>query len=114
MLAERNIQARLIDMHTVKPLDIQAIELAARETKGIIVAEEHLAQGGRGATVAMAVARNYPVPMRFINLGDKYAESGKGEELMDVYGLSIDAILETGLELASIGTPKEALAMPGA
>ncbi len=99
-LAEQNINARVIDMHTVKPLDREALESAARETRGIVVCEEHLAHGGLGSAVAMALAQIHPVPMRFVNLGDKYAESGKGEELMDVYGLSVDNIVQAASELA--------------
>ncbi len=98
-LAARGIQARVIDMHTVKPLDVQAIERAARETKGIVVSEEHVAHGGLGAAVAMAVGQTEPVPLRFVNLGDKYAESGKGDELMDVYGLSVNNIVEAAADL---------------
>ena len=98
-LAERQIQARVIDMHTVKPIDRDALERAANETKGIVVCEEHLAHGGLGAACAMAVAESRPAPMRFVNLGDKYAESGKGEELMDEYGLSVEDIVEAARDL---------------
>src|SRR5919202_2007201 len=64
-LAERNIQARVIDMHTVKPIDRAALESAARETRGIVVAEKHPAHGGLGAAVAYTLAQTRPVPMRF-------------------------------------------------
>ncbi|MGE5138414.1 MAG: transketolase family protein [Rudaea sp.] len=101
-LAREGIQARVLDMHTVKPLDRQAIKRAASETRGIVVCEEHVAHGGLGAAVAMEVATLDPVPMRFVNLGDKYAESGKGDELMDVYGLSVGNIVQAATELASV------------
>lgn len=98
-LAVKKINARVIDMHTVKPLDENILLRAARETKGIVVAEEHLAHGGLGSAVAMFLAAHQPTPMRFVNLGDQFAESGKGDELMDKYGLSVDAIVKAAREL---------------
>jgi transketolase len=93
-LAEEGVQARVLDMHTVKPVDADAIERAANETKGIVVAEEHLAYGGLGATVAMVVAERKPTRMAFVDLGDTYATSGKPDELLAQYGLTPDAILD--------------------
>ena len=91
-LAEEGIDARVIDMHTVKPIDVEAIEKAANETKGIVVAEEHLAYGGLGATVSMVVAERRPTRLAFVNVGDTYATSGKPDELLVQYGLTPDAI----------------------
>ena len=99
-LAERGIRARVLDIATVKPLDEAAIADAARETGAILVAEEHLAHGGLGSVVAMAAARSAPCPMRFVNLGDTFAESGTGEELMEKYGLTTDAVFKAAEELA--------------
>ena len=93
------IEARVLDMHTVKPLDEEALLSAARETKGIVVAEEHLAHGGLGSAVAMFIAAHHPTPMRFVNLGDRFAESGKGDELMDKYGLSVNDIVRAAQAL---------------
>jgi transketolase len=87
-LAERDIQSRVLDVATVKPLDEPAIERAARETGAVLVAEEHLAHGGLGSAVAMAVGRRQPCPMAFVNLGDRFAESGSPEELLEHYGLT--------------------------
>jgi transketolase len=87
-LRERGISARVLDVHTVKPLDEAALERAARETGGIVVAEEHLSHGGLGSVVAMALAQRRPCPMAFVNVGDTYAESGTGDELMEKYGLT--------------------------
>jgi transketolase len=75
-------------MPTLKPLDEEAIVKAASETHAIVVAEEHLAHGGLGSRVAQVVAREKPVPMEFVNLGDRYALSGKPEELLQRYGLT--------------------------
>ena len=93
-LADDGIEARVLDMHTVKPIDVQAIERAANETRGIVVAEEHLAYGGLGATVSMVVAERKPTRMAFVNVGDTYATSGKPDELLAQYGLTPDAILD--------------------
>jgi transketolase len=86
-LAEEGIEARVLDMHTVKPLDEEAVELAARETGAIVTAEEHLLDGGLGAAVARVVAERHPVPMAFVGIRDRYAESGKSQELLEKHGL---------------------------
>jgi transketolase len=87
-LAKQGIDCRVINMHTFKPLDEAAIVKAAAETGAIVVTEEHLAQGGLGSRVAQTTAKAKPVPMEFVNLGDRYAESGKAEELLQKYGLT--------------------------
>jgi transketolase len=102
LLAKEGKQARVIDMHTAKPLDHELIEKAARETKGIVVAEEHLLRGGLGSYVATSVAENYPAHMRFIGIDDTYAESGKPEELLEKYGLTSTHILNCARELTHI------------
>jgi transketolase len=94
MLARQGIDCRVINIHTLKPLDEAAIVKAASETGAIVVAEEHLAQGGLGSRVAQTVAREKPVPMEFVNLGDKYALSGKADELLQRYGLTAERIEE--------------------
>jgi len=94
-LARQGIDCRVINMHTFKPLDEAAIVKAASETGAIVVAEEHLAQGGLGSRVAQTVAREKPVPMEFVNLGDRYALSGKAEELLQRYGLTAEHIEES-------------------
>lgn len=93
-LARENIDCRVINMHTLKPLDEAAIIKAASETGKIVVAEEHLAQGGLGSRVAQVLIDKKPVPMAFVNLGDRYAESGSAEELLRKYGLTAAAIQE--------------------
>lgn len=75
---------RVIDMHTVKPIDNESVLKAAGETKGIVVAEEHFSHGGLGAAVAMAAATApSPVRMAFVNIGDGYSTSGKPSELFE-------------------------------
>lgn len=88
ILARQGIDCRVINMPTLKPLDEEVIVRAASETGAIVVAEEHLAHGGLGSRVAQVVAREKPVPMSFVNLGDRYALSGKPDELLQRYGLT--------------------------
>ena len=91
-LARQNIDCQVINMHTLKPLDEAAIVRAASETGSVVVAEEHLAQGGLGSRVAQVIARERPVPMAFVNLGDRYGMSGKADELLQRYGLTAEDI----------------------
>ncbi len=91
-LAQEGIQTRVIDMHTVKPLDEQAILQAAQQTGAIVTAEEHLLAGGLGSGVARVVARKHPVPMAFIGIQDRYAESGQPQDLLEKYGLTAEDI----------------------
>jgi len=98
-LAKQGIEARVLDMHTVKPLDDAAILAAAKETGKIVVAEEHLLQGGLGSNVALSVVRQHPVPMRFVCIPDTFAESGTPEALLEKYGLTANHIVKAALEL---------------
>ena len=86
-LEAEGISARVIDMHTVKPLDREAIHRAAAETGAMVVAEEHLVDGGLGVRVAQVVAETAPCPMEFVGIHDTYAESGPPDELLEKYGL---------------------------
>jgi transketolase len=95
ILARQGIDCRVINMHTLKPLDEAAVVKAASETGAIVVAEEHLAQGGLGSRVAQTITREKPVPMEFVNLDDRYALSGKAEELLQRYGLTARDIEES-------------------
>lgn len=97
MLAEKGVQARVLDMHTVKPLDRAAIAAAARETGAIVVAEEHLLHGGVGSNIARIAAEEFPVPMRFVGLTG-YTDSGSTEDLLHKYGLTGERIMEKALE----------------
>lgn len=87
MLSGDGMEVRVIDMHTVKPVDEAAIVRAASETGAIVTAEEHILEGGLGAAVALTAARRCPVPMEFVGIRNTYAESGDPEELLDKYGL---------------------------
>lgn len=92
-LSKRGIEARVLDMHTIKPIDRDAIERAAHETGHIVTAEEHSIAGGLGAAVAQLVALEHPVPMAFVAVMDEYAESGDPDDLFAKYGLSPEHIV---------------------
>lgn len=92
-LSEAGIEARVLDMHTVKPIDEEAITRAARETGAIVTAEEHLLDGGLGSVVARVVAEQAPVPMAFVGLDNTFAESGEASELLEKFGLTASDIV---------------------
>lgn len=98
MLAEEGIQARVLDMHTIRPMDAQAITAAARETGAIVTAEEHLLHGGMGSNVARIVASAHPVPMCFVGLADTYTDSGEPEALLEKYNLTAQDIVKAAHE----------------
>jgi transketolase len=87
VLEGEGLGVRVIDMHTIKPLDRDAIARAAKETGAIVVAEEHLVDGGLGVRVAQVVAETNPCLMEFVGIANTYAESGAPEQLLDKYGL---------------------------
>ena len=87
-LAKKGVAARVIDMHTVKPLDVAALERASHETGAFVVAEEHMHHGGLGSAVAQALVAGTPAPVEYVNLGDRYAESGKPDDLLEKYGMT--------------------------
>jgi Transketolase, C-terminal subunit len=87
-LAEEGIDVRVIDIHTIKPIDKDAIIKAAKETRGIVTAEEHSIIGGLGGAVAEVVAQNCPVKMAMVGQLDTFGESGKPDELKEKYGMT--------------------------
>ncbi len=94
-LEKENINARVINIHTIKPIDENIIIKAAKETKAIVIAEEHQIYGGLGGAVAEVLAKNHPVPMEFIGVNDSFGESGKPKELMEKYGLTSKHIFDS-------------------
>lgn len=87
-LAKEGIDVRVIDMHTIKPIDKDIIIKAATETKGIVTAEEHSVIGGLGSATAEVVTQNAPVKMAFVGQKDTFGESGKPDELKAKYGMT--------------------------
>lgn len=93
-LAGEGIDLMVVNLHTVKPLDQEAVLAAARKTGRVITAEEHQAAGGMGSAVAECLAQHYLVPMRILGMQDGFGESGAPDELMKRYGFSSDAIYQ--------------------
>jgi transketolase len=93
-LEDEGISARVLDMHTIKPLDDEAVARAARECGAIVTAEEHLLDGGLGAQVAKSAAASHPVPMEFVGIRNTYAESATPDQLMVKYGLTAPYIVD--------------------
>jgi transketolase len=93
-LEDEGIAVRVLDMHTLKPLDEDAVALAARECGAIVSAEEHVLEGGLGAQVARAVVKSNPVPMELVGIQNTYAESATPEQLMEKYELTAPFIAQ--------------------
>jgi transketolase len=91
-LNELGISARVVNIHTIKPIDSELIVRCAKETGCIVTIEEHSIYGGLGSAVTEVVTSGYPVPVEIIGIADTYAESGDYEKLLHKYGLSSDAI----------------------
>ena len=93
-LNEKGISAEVIDIHTIKPLDEEAIIASAKKTGCVVTAEEHNFLGGLGESVARTLAENHPTPQEFVATQDTFGESGTPAQLMDKYGLNSAAIIK--------------------
>ncbi|NDJ76729.1 MAG: transketolase family protein [Chloroflexi bacterium] len=93
MLAADGIDARVIDLHTIRPMDVETLVTAARDTGALVCAEEHLLHGGMGSNVARVIAEYHAVPMRFVGLADTYVESADPADLLVKYHLTADDIV---------------------
>jgi len=91
---EEKIDARVIEIHTLKPLDVDIIIRAADETGAIVTAEEHSVIGGLGGAVAEVISENKPVPMERVGIKDTFTESGEYNELLEKYGMGIKHIID--------------------
>ncbi|MBF0386782.1 MAG: transketolase family protein [Candidatus Omnitrophica bacterium] len=93
-LAKEGISARVVNMHTIKPLDVDMVIKCAKETGAIVTAEEHQVIGGLGSAVAEAVVQNCPVPMELVGVKDSFGQTGTPEQLLQYYGLKAVNIVE--------------------
>ncbi len=94
ILAEEGIEADIINIHTIKPLDEEAILASVKKTGCAVSAEEHMLNGGLGDSVAQVLARNFPAPLEYVGVHDTFGESGTPDQLMMKYGLTADKIVE--------------------
>ena len=93
-LARQGLQAAVVDMHTIKPLDRDLVLEEARRSGAILTVEEHSIIGGLGSAVCEVVSENYPVPVKRMGIEDQFGQSGNPDELMDYYGLTVDKIIQ--------------------
>jgi transketolase len=100
-LNEKGIAADVINIHTIKPLDEEAIIKSVKKTGCVVSAEEHNILGGLGESVARTLATNFPVPQEFIGTNDTFGESGTPAQLMEKYGLNAEAIVKAAEKVIS-------------
>jgi transketolase len=92
-LATQGVHLRVVEMHTIKPLDTDLIVRCAQETGAIVTAEEHSIIGGLGGAVAECLSQSAPVPLERVGVNDTFTESGPYNELLDKYGMNVEAIV---------------------
>jgi transketolase len=97
-LKEKGIHADVINIHTIKPLDTQAILKSVLKTGCVVSAEEHQLNGGLGDSIAQYLSLHKPTPMEYVGVMDSFGESGKPAELMEKYGLNAASIVEKALK----------------
>lgn len=97
-LEAQGISAEIINIHTIKPLDIDAVLKSAAKTKCVVTAEEHQINGGLGESIANVLSRNNPLPMEMVAVMDTFGESGTPDQLMKKYGLKAENIVEAALK----------------
>ncbi len=102
LLANEGIDARVVEIHTIKPLDAETIARCARETGALVTAEEHNIIGGLGAAVAEVVSDVYPVPVKRVGIPDRFTETGPYAALLDRYGMAVTNIVKAAREAVAI------------
>ncbi|WMJ80503.1 transketolase family protein [Clostridium sp. MB40-C1] len=94
LLAEEGIKVKVVNIHTIKPIDVDAIVKAAEETGAAVTAEEHTIMGGLGSAVCETLSENYPIPVVRVGIKDVFGESGKPDQLLKAYGLTAEDIVK--------------------
>lgn len=92
-LAEKGISAEVINIHTIKPLDNEAVLNSARKTRCVVTAEEHMYNGGLGDSICQLLSRNMPLPVEMVGVNDTFGESGTPDQLMAKYGLDVKDVV---------------------
>jgi transketolase len=101
ILAEQGISAEIINIHTIKPLDVAAVLESVEKTGCAVSAEEHMVLGGLGESIASVLSRDYPAPMEIVAVNDTFGESGTPEELMTKYGIDTPNVVEAAKKAIS-------------
>ncbi|MBO9700675.1 MAG: transketolase family protein [Sporocytophaga sp.] len=99
ILEQKGIDAEIINIHTIKPLDTAAILKSVQKTKCAVSAEEHQISGGLGESIAQVLARNYPLPLEIVAVNDTFGESGTPDQLMEKYGLTANDIVKAAMKV---------------
>ncbi len=98
-LNKEGIEATVINNHTIKPIDRETLVMAAKETKAVVTAEEHQIQGGMGSAVAEVLSEEFPVPIKFVGIQNRFGESGEPEELLEKFGCTSKNIIKAVKEV---------------
>lgn len=98
-LQQEGIETLVLNLHTIKPLDAEAVLNVAKRAGRVVTVEEHQVAGGMGSAVAEFLAENYPVPVRFIGVHDQFGQSGTPEELIEQYGMGVKDIVQAAKTL---------------
>jgi transketolase len=106
VLEKKGTDSKVMEVHTLKPLDRDEIIKAARETGALVTVEEHSVVGGLGGAVAEIITEEYPVPVKRVGIHDRFAETGPYDALLDKYGMSVDDIVTASLEALKMKSGK--------
>ncbi|AGB42097.1 transketolase, alpha subunit [Halobacteroides halobius DSM 5150] len=98
-LAQEDISAEVVNVHTIKPLDVEGVVASAKKTGAVVTAEEHNIYGGLGSAIAEAVAENYPVPVKRVGVKDTFGKSGAPKELIEEFDLTAEEIVKNVKEV---------------
>ncbi len=93
-LLEENINVLVLNLHTIKPLDVEKIIIAAKQTKAVVTVEEHQISGGMGSAVSELLSAEYPTPIEFVGVRDQFGQSGEPNELLKLYQIDVDSIMD--------------------
>jgi len=99
VLERQGISAEVINMHTIKPLDVQAVLKSVEKTKCVVTAEEHMINGGLGDSIAQVLSRNNPLPHEYVGVDDTFGESGTPDELMTKYHIDTQDVVNAALDV---------------
>lgn len=105
VLDEKGISAEIINIHTIKPLDVDAVIASVRKTNSVVTAEEHQMNGGLGDSIAQVLTRYYPAPMEMVAVNDSFGESGTPEQLLKKYGLDTPDIVQAAEKVIARKNP---------
>lgn len=101
LLREKGLNPEIINIHTIKPLDVEAVIRSVGKTGCAVTAEEHMINGGMGESIAQAVVRHFPVPVEMVAVNDRFGFSGKPDELMKRFGLDAQHIADAAMRAIS-------------